>query len=261
MKDSIPDPAAPWPVSRALRTAIIPMAMIGAIAGAQARQPPAEARASRAFRESATTQADELAAAFKAVTGKPHRLKDGEHGTTTTPLRLLHLPFGPVLITARVIDDPCMTCGGWMGIYYLDQHGATFSVRKRWPQAIQGWVLGQIPQHWSITSRFTKWPAIYAAGGIVDSGYDCEGSVIAELRPEGPAISDLINTHFSNEGAQADAETPDGEAPRVAEGRIANIVRGKSFIVHATGTATFTEHYVMRGKRFVRLEKTSRLTC
>ena len=45
------------------------------------------------------------------------------------------------------------------------------------------------------------------------------------------------------------------------EGKIANIVRGKSFVVRATVTATFTEHYVMHGTRVVRREKESRLAC
>ena len=261
MKDRIPDPAAPRPASRALGVAIGALAMVGAIAGAGAQQPPALTDV-LPLDTSVTQHAGELTAAFAAATGRRHRLiTQGEDGTTTAPLRLVYLPFGPVLITATQVNHPNKTGSGWMSIYYLDQHGPTFTVKRRWPKFIQGWEWGEPPRHWSITDKFTAWPALYVADSITDSGYTCGGAMIAELRPEGPVLSEMITTHVSNEGAQADAETPDGEAPRLLEGRISHIVKGKSFTVRATGTATFTEHYVMRGGRFVRVEKQSRLAC
>jgi hypothetical protein len=206
----------------------------------------------------------ELAAAFMAVTGKPDRADtsdqvDGrvEEGTTT-PLRLLHLPFGPILLTSTTNTSTCHACSGAIGVFYLDQQGATFTVRKRWPRAIEGWGWGT-PPDWLISDKFTALPAIYASGGFMGQGVSCDSARLTELRPEGPAQSDLIPLSFSDAGAFH--EGPGAPPLRQVEGKIVNIMKGKSFDVRVTGTETFTEHYVMRGTKFVRREKESGLAC
>jgi hypothetical protein len=211
------------------------------------------------------TPAGELTAAFMAVTGKSDVANtsivvDGyEEEGTTKPLRLLHVPFGPVLLTSTVNKEDCDACTGAIGIFYLDQHGATFTVRKRWPKAVTGWGRGE-PPDWQISEKFTTFPAIYATGTFMGQGLACDGATLTELRPEGPAQADFIGLSYSNQG-MVDPDDPGAAHLQQLEGKIANIVKGKSFAVQATGTATFAEHYVMRGTRFVRQEKDSRLFC
>jgi hypothetical protein len=207
----------------------------------------------------------ELAAAFMAVTGKidvadTSDKRDGyaEEGTTR-PLRLLHVPFGPVLLTSTTNKSTCHACFGAIGVFYLDQQGATFTVRKRWPRAVEGWGWG-VPPDWLISEKFTVFPAIYATGTFHGQGLTCNGATLTELTPEGPAEADFIGLSYSNDGL-VDPGDPGAAHLQQFEGTIANIVKGKSFVVRATGTATFTEHYVMRGARFVRLEKESRMFC
>jgi len=207
----------------------------------------------------------ELVAAFKAVTGKSDHAdisdkKDGylEEGTIT-PLRLLHLPFGSVLLTSTTNKSTCHACSGAIGVFYLEQQGATFMVRKRWPRAVEGWGWGA-PPDWLISEKFTDFPAIYATGTFHGQGLTCDGATLTELRPEGPTQADFIGLSYSNEG-MVDPGDPGAEPLQRFEGKIANIVKGKSFEVRTIGTETFTEHYVMRGTKFVRREKESRLFC
>lgn len=264
-----------------VRTSRIPMLVAGGavlIAGSAvawamlAQQPEAPVRVAPSASPSvaatsapAVAPAEALAAAFEAVTGKRDRVeeKDGEAVVTTTPLKLIELPFGPVLLTATASSDDCHACAGSIGVHYLERKGSGFAVRHRWPKAVSGWGWGQPPTDWSISDKFTPYPAIYAEGGFTGQGITCGSAVLTELRPEGPVASDTIALSYSNGGAvdEASGRTPGGEPARDDQGKIVDIVKDKSFDVRTAGKQPIVEHYVRRGTKFVRTAAESKLAC
>jgi len=167
--------------------------------------------------------------------------------------RVLELPFGPALITTVTIDNGSHAEVGALGIYYLKRAGDRYVVRKRWPRAVEGGGFG-FPPDWSVTTRFTTLPAIYATSGWTGQGYTCGWSVLTELTSSGPVESDTIFTSKSNRGVGF------GKLDE-ANGHVANIRKANSFDVVATGTSRFVEHYRFRKGRFVRFEKETRLQC
>jgi hypothetical protein len=167
--------------------------------------------------------------------------------------RLLELPFGPVLITTVTIPQTSHAQTGALGIYYLRRVGARYILKKRWPKAVDGYGFG-IPPNWNLSTRFTRFPAIYAIAGWTGQGYTCGWSLLTELTPSGPVESDTIYTSYSNRGVGFDKLDE-------ADGRIANIRKANSFDVIATGTRRVVEHYIFRHDHFVRTEKESRLRC
>ncbi len=187
--------------------------------------------------------------------GAQTKIVDGEE-ITTTPLRILELPFGPVLLTKREIKDGCHACTGDIGAYYLEQTGREIVVKARYPEAVKGWGWGAAPK-FSITDNFTRHPAIYSEGGGGGQGYFCSGSTLVELTPSGPVESDLINTGYSDSGAIVDNERP----AREIEGKIVRIQKGKSFDVVAKGSEKFVEHYVFKNGKFVRTVTESKMQC
>jgi putative oligomerization/nucleic acid binding protein len=203
-----------------------------------------------------------MAEAFRAATGSAvpiRRRIDGEMHITK-PLRVVELPFGPALITSTEIVDGCHACTGALGIYYLKIEGDEVSASGKWPEAIKGWGWGAPPTDWSISDKFAAYPVIVAEGGFMGQGISCGGATLTELRPEGPVESEIVRTSFSNEGAVGDDGTAYGEPPRSLKGKIAGIVRNKSFEVRVTGTDSFTERYVRRGGKFVPQAESS-LSC
>ena len=173
--------------------------------------------------------------------------------TVTKAARLLQLPLGPVLITEVNIENGSHAEVGGLGVYYLKRIGARYIVRKKWPSAVEGGGFGFAPE-WSVTRRFTTYPALYATAGWTGQGCTTGWAIIAELAPSGPLVSDAIHTSFSDRGVGSG---------RVAEysGRIRNIRKGSSFDVAASGTDHFVEHYHSRQGRFVLVEQESRLEC
>lgn len=207
--------------------------------------------------EAPLTSEERLALASLAAIGSKGpqtKIVDGEE-ITTAPLQIIDLPFGPVLLTKREIKDGCHACTGEIGVYYLEQNGRQIVVKARYPEALTGWGWGAAPEY-SITDKFTPYPALYAEGGGGGQGIFCSGSTLVELTPSGPIESDLINTGFSNAGAVVDEESA-----REIEGKISSIRKSKSFDVVAKGSEGFVEHYVFRGGKFVRTVAESRMQC
>jgi hypothetical protein len=167
--------------------------------------------------------------------------------------RLLELPFGPVLITKVEIDGASHAQSGALGIYYLRREGTRYIVRKKWPDAIDGFGFGY-PPDWTVTTRFTQFPAINASAGWMGQGCTSGYSILAELTPSGPAVSDVIFNSYSDAGVGS------GKVHEF-NGKIVNVSRARSFDVVATGTNWLVEHYVLKRGRFVRIEKESRLEC
>ncbi|WP_375194918.1 SHOCT domain-containing protein [Sphingobium sp.] len=204
-----------------------------------------------------------LSAAFETATGHAEVYASEVDGqpATTSPLRLLDMPFGPVLLTSTEIAEGCHACTGAIGVYYLERRGEGFAVKGKWPQAISGWGWGAAPADWSVTDKFTSYPAIYAEGGFTAQGYTCGSATITELRPDGPVTSDLITLSYSNGGAVMDnGMTMGGEAERELNGRITHIVRDQGFDVVVPGEP-IREHYVRKGNRFVRATVDTQLSC
>lgn len=204
-----------------------------------------------------------LSNAFQTATGhaKAYASEVDGQPATTSPLRLLDMPFGPVLLTSTEIVDGCHACTGAIGVYYLDRRGEGFALRKKWPQAISGWGWGAAPADWSVTDKFTSYPAIYAEGGFTAQGYTCGSATITELRPEGPVTSDPIALSYSNGGAVMDnGMTMGGEAERELNGKIGHIVRDQGFDVVVPGES-IREHYVRKGNKFVRTRADTQLSC
>ena len=206
-----------------------------------------------------------LAAAFKAATGRDsaYTLKSRDGDRTVTPLRLLDLPFGPVLLASSELADGCHGCAGAIGVYYLKREGDGFIVAKQWPDAVKGWGWGAPPQEWSVTEKFTRFPAIYAEGGYTGQGVTCGSATLTELTPNGPVESDVIGLSYSNGGAvlEETGETGFGEPARDVKGTITNVVKGKSFDVVVKGAESLRETYRYSGGKFVRQGGESRLAC
>ena len=167
--------------------------------------------------------------------------------------RVLELPFGSALITTVTIDNGSHAEAAALGIYYLKRVGNRYVVIKRWPKAVEGGGFG-FPPDWTVTTRFTRFPAIHATSGWTGQGYTCGWSILSELTPSGPIESDTIFTSKSNRGVGF------GKLDET-NGRITNIRKANSFDVVATGTSQFVEHYRFRKGQFVRLEKETRLQC
>lgn len=212
---------------------------------------------------SALPQTEQLKRASLAALGTAGtKAGRGENASSTRAVRLLRLPFGPVLLTETDSADDCHACTGFLGIYYLAEEGDAFRVLSASPEAVPGWGWGKPPAEWAVSSRFTSYPAIVAAGAYTGQGYTCESTTITELRPEGPVTSDAIPTASSNAGAIVeDGRTMGGEPLREWQGRIANIVPGRSFEVQVDGAEPFVERYAMKAGKFVRTSGDTRLGC
>jgi hypothetical protein len=209
--------------------------------------------------------AEQLSLAASVALGVPSRKVQRLGGETiiTKAERLIRLPFGPVLLTSVEIKDGCHACVGALGVYYLKETGDRFEAVRRFPKAVEGWGWGSPPSEWTVSEKFTTYPAIFAEGGFTGQGITCSSATITELKPEGPVTSDLINTGFDNSGAVLDdtGQTGGGDSAQSLEGKIGNIQRGRSFVIQVTGKERFMETYVMKGGRFVRTSGDTRLGC
>jgi len=150
-------------------------------------------------------------------------------------------------LTKTEIKDGCHACTGSIGVYYLGEQDGAITVTKKFDDAVTGWGWGAAPD-FEVTTRFTANPAIYSSGGDMHQGYMGSGAMLTELTAAGPVKSDLIDTGSDNSGAIT-------EAVCSLEGKIANIVRDKSFDVVMTGLRSFRVRYAKRGGRFVALDK------
>jgi len=198
-------------------------------------------------RPSAERQSD----AFLAATG--HRsaftvVRDGEV-ITTSPVRILKLPFGLALLTKAEIKDGCHACKGALGIHYLKLVRGHVSVAKSWPEAIEGWGWGAAPRDWYMTDKFTRYPAVYSSGGYTGQGITESSAFITELRPDGPVTSEVIHIGYTNEGAV------DESRACTVKGKITNIRRDRSFDIVVTGSVHAVHRYGKRNGKFVAISK------
>jgi hypothetical protein len=203
---------------------------------------------------SVPSTAERARRAFRAATGHSAPFDEVVKGEayTVSPSGIFDLPFGPVLVLKREMKDGCHSCTGFLGIYYLREDQAVTTVTASYPEAVAGWGWGAAPSDWELTTRFAKFPTIYASGGYTGQGVTISSAVITELQPEGPVASELIGLGYSDAGAITDDD------PRPVcelEGKITNVERDRGFDVVVTGTLSGRDRYVKRGGKFVPVKK------
>lgn len=216
------------------------------------RQPETAPTSAPRTTENHDPASNRLADAFESATGHRTGYSFSRDGSLVSirPLKIIRLPFGPALLTEEDIKDACHPCGGAIGVYYLRESGGKLEVTGRWPRAVEGWDWGDPPSTWELTDRFTTYPAMYATGDFMAQGVIVSGARITELRPSGPATSDLIGTSYDDEGNR-----PENEVACVVKGRVANIRKDRSFDVIVTGSANAVDRYEKRNGRFVARKK------
>ena len=185
--------------------------------------------------------------AFDAVFGKGEReIRVPEQAAYTYGKgRVLWADFGPILIVEGS-GEPYPPAVGTLGIFYLRElPGAKFEEVRRWPDAVTGSAMGNPPQ-WKIRDDVIRGIVIESTGGGVWQGYACSSTTLTELAPNGPRGLVTFDSHYDSTGAV-------GEGGESYDGSIANVARNRSFDVRYTGTRPITEHYVRKGREFVRV--------
>ena len=213
----------------------------------------------------ALPEADQLKLAFRVAYGADGaaQVREGDSDVINVkPGQLLWVGDTAVLLSPGANESDCHACSGALAIAYLKPEGEGFAVTGKWPTLVRGSGWGAEPE-WRVTEEFTDNPAIYVESGWSGQGYSCGGASITELKPEGPVQSERVWLSASNEGAvdETTGKTFGGEPLSNLDGKIVDIVKGKSFAVQASGTAKFVERYEYRDGKFVPLQKESRLSC
>ncbi|MBX3593853.1 hypothetical protein [Sphingomonas sp.] len=228
--------------------------------------PSATATATAAAKDvRALSEAEQLKLAFRAVYGRDGaaQVRGGDADIINVkPGRLFWIGDRAVLLSPGANESDCHACSGALAIAYLKPQGDGFEVTGKWPTLVRGSGWGAEPE-WKLVDRFTDNPAIYVESGWSGQRYSCGGASITELKPDGPVESDRVWLSSSNEGAvdETTGKTFGGEPLSNLDGKIVDIVKGKSFAVRASGTASFVERYEYRGGKFVPVQKESRLSC
>ncbi len=213
----------------------------------------------------ALPEAEQLKLAFRTTYDKDGaaQVQEDDAGVINVkPGQLLWIGDTAVLLSPGANESDCHACSGALAIAYLKPQGDGFAVTGKWPTLVRGSGWGAEPE-WRVTNEFTDNPAIYVESGDTAQGYSCGGASITELKPGGPVQSERIWLSSSNAGAvdETTGKTFGGEPLSNLEGKIVDIVKGKSFAVQASGTAKFVERYEYRDDKFVPLQKESRLSC
>lgn len=187
---------------------------------------------------------DALAAA-QAAAFPEGRTGQSESGSRIDyqPGILVEAPFGPVLVNEGRVRDAAHVDAGTVAVHYLRREGSDFAVARAFPKAVESGSNGAMAEM-AVSDKFSDLPVIYAQGGGTWQGYTCSWTTLTELRPEGPAELVRFMDGYSNEGAVEDGAES-------SEGKIADIVPGRSFTVRFTGTRAFTATYVRRGVKYV----------
>ncbi|HEX8669545.1 MAG TPA: SHOCT domain-containing protein [Allosphingosinicella sp.] len=162
------------------------------------------------------------------------------------PRRLLWTPSRAVLISEGSAPDAAHASPGHLAIHYLRPSADRFEVARSFVPAVSAGSSGNLGE-WTVSGRFGERPVISVAGGGTWQGYTCSILTLTELGPTGPIVLAKIPLVYSDEGAQEN----EADATRI-EGRIANVVKGRSFDIAYSGSDSFVERYVRSGNRYVR---------
>lgn len=184
--------------------------------------------------------------AYDAVFGRDGRKikTSGEDTYTYSKGQVVWPDFGPVLIMEGS-GEPNPVAFGTLGIAYLRETAdEKFEEVRLWPDAVQGSMMGNPPQ-WKVRRDITDGIVIESVHGGVWQGYACDTTTLTELTPDGPRHLAAF-TGYDDTGAK-------GSSGERYDGAITNVVRNRSFDVQYTGTRPVTEHYIRKGKEFVRV--------
>ena len=87
--------------------------------------------------------------------------------------RLVQAPFGPVLVSEGTAQDAAHASAGLISAIYLKPEGSSYSVVKRYPEAIETGSFGEVGS-WKIRDDLLDLPVIEAIGGGTWQGYSCQ---------------------------------------------------------------------------------------
>ena len=241
---------------------------------ARPAEPPAKAPEPAAAAIRARPAAAQLAAAFEAAfRGRPPVTRVvGDSEIVYRPARLRWIGDRAILVSAGTDSADCHACAGRLAVHYLEPHGDGFRVVGAWLEGAGAGSWGR-PPDWDFSTLLSDQPMIRTDGGDGGQGYFCTWSQFYELGPNGPREIADVQTGYSDTGARI---PENGTPPTEIEGAIRNAVRGRSFDIVYTvrsfalrgdafvpaGRRRFTEHYVLRGGRYVLSSGESRVpTC
>jgi len=229
----------------------------------RAAEAPAPAPPPAAAGIRARPGAAQLAAAFEAAfRGPPPATRTvGDSDIVYRPARLHWIGDRAVLVSAGTSSIQCHACPGYLAVHYLVADGAGFRLTGAWLDGggSAGW--GR-PPDWSFSTLLSEQAMIRTDGGDGGQGYVCSWSKFYELGPSGPREIADVQTGYSDSGTRIPEE---GTPPTEVDGAIRNVVRGSAFdMVYtvrnfalrgdafvAAGRGVLTEHYVLRGGRYV----------
>ena len=147
--------------------------------------------------------------------------------------------LGPVLIASVTMKQGCEDCTGGLDIYYFEDSSEGLLLRRKFPDAIEGSSAGKPPIRWSLDDRFLGGPVLRTVAEGAWQGCTTTAVSLTELTPDGPVARGSAPIGWS-----------DASGDDKAVGRIANIVRGKSFDIVYSGTRAFTDHYQLANGAF-----------
>lgn len=159
------------------------------------------------------------------------------------PGQVVWASFGPVLLSAGEVADASHFAAGKIAAHYLRVDGDRFALVRAYPKAVVTGSFGAVGD-WRVRRDIDADPVIVAEGGGTWQGYSCSMATLTALRAGGPVELATVRTSYDNGGAA------DGDAAVSIEGKITNVVPGRSFDVAYTGTRSFTETYLFDVSRY-----------
>ena len=186
----------------------------------------------------------QLAEAQRAAFGRPGgtTYRIANENVSFQGGRLLSTRFGPVLVAEGKVRDFGHGSPGRIGAFYIRRTPTGFARGRDFPSAVVGGSMGGIGE-WSVSNRFGPNPVIFAEGGFFNMGSGCSTTQLVELTPTGPVPLVSFHSGASHNGS-------DRQRAADTQGRIANIVPGRSFDVVFTGSRPGRDRYVRAGGRY-----------
>ena len=157
------------------------------------------------------------------------------------PKQVVWAPFGPVLLSEGQVPDAAHYAAGKVAAHYLRVDGDRFTLLQAYPKAVVSGSSGMLSGFAVRTDMGTD-PVIFTEGGGTWQGCTMSTGTLTALRASGPVELASIALSYDNSGGA-------GEIMNI-EGRIANVVPGRSFDVVYSGSRAFTETYVLTGDKF-----------
>lgn len=165
-------------------------------------------------------------------------------GYKFTPQKLLDVGTQKVLVSIGAMEDGAHVYGGRVAVDYFANgaNGYEFNPAKHYELETGSW--GNLSE-WGINTKLLNNPTIAVEGGGTFQGVTCAKTSIIELSAKGAKEVFSEITMYDNSGFKVDEDSES------LEGKITNIVKGKSFDVVYKGTKDFTINFQYDGNKFV----------